>query len=507
MRICLSGRMFGGTSAYEQIEAAARFGYDGVALMAAHVHPGMDDSTRHTLKEALQQAGVHVRRIGCDADTAGDFAAWLALALDLGAARLEVAADCDPRWLADAAHKATEAGVALALRHGEDIARSVSLVESITSAGIGLVLDPLALLRAGKTLDVEMVTDLAPHVSDVSMRDGVLLSAFEERRILQGGLDWRGILSRLERAGFDGVLCADCSGEAGGGMPTRAALARACMHDVKMLTGAAYDKESWLHLSPRASGMHAVIAPSISDCEFVWIYRMNLQGGEKYRLETGAQEMNVIVIRGSVVARSIAFDEAMRALDSFYLPGGAVAELEAQEDAVLYIGAAVCEGYGTPLFRRFDLSLPLGEIHQIHGGGSGRREVFFTVDPGHPASRLLCGVTFSEDGAWTSWPPHQHERDLEEVYCYFDIPENRFGMHLSYAVSGDVEEMAVHVVRDGTMVLAPRGYHTTVATPTMRNAYFWVLAAHSHASRRYDLAVEDPVFSEKNDDVGVTGKE
>ena len=49
-------------------------------------------------------------------------------------------------------------------------------------------------------------------------------------------------------------------------------------------------------------------------------------------------------------------------------------------------------------------------------------------------------------------------------------------------------------VRDGVMVLAPRGYHPTVSTPGARNHYFWALAAFSHASRRYDLAVNDPVY-------------
>ena len=50
------------------------------------------------------------------------------------------------------------------------------------------------------------------------------------------------------------------------------------------------------------------------------------------------------------------------------------------------------------------------------------------------------------------------------------------------------------VTQTGTMVLAPRGYHPTVATPGTRNTYLWVLTAFSHNSRRYDLAVTDPEY-------------
>ena len=48
------------------------------------------------------------------------------------------------------------------------------------------------------------------------------------------------------------------------------------------------------------------------------------------------------------------------------------------------------------------------------------------------------------------------------------------------------------------MVLAPRGYHPTVAMPGTTNAYFWALAAFNNESRRYDLAVSDPQLENEN---------
>jgi 5-deoxy-glucuronate isomerase len=118
--------------------------------------------------------------------------------------------------------------------------------------------------------------------------------------------------------------------------------------------------------------------------------------------------------------------------------------------------------------------------------------VFMTVDPDTPASRIIAGLTWGDPGGWTSWPPHQHEKDLEETYFYFDIPANRSILHFSY--TDRFENAAIHPVGTGDLVMAPRGYHPTVAPPDVRSTYFWILVAHSHSSRRYDLAVTDPLF-------------
>ena len=162
------------------------------------------------------------------------------------------------------------------------------------------------------------------------------------------------------------------------------------------------------------------------------------------------------------------------------------------------MAGAKYEGYGKAFFRSFDLSQPLGDIHQIHGSGIGQREVMMTLSDKDEASRLICGVTWGGEGSWTSWPPHQHEKDLEEVYCYMDMPLPHFGFHISYLKSGEVEDIVTHTVHSGTFVQAPCGYHPTVASPGTRNAYFWALAAMRHSSRSYNLAVLDPALENFN---------
>lgn len=253
--------------------------------------------------------------------------------------------------------------------------------------------------------------------------------------------------------------------------------------------------EQWSVQSSEEWGLHKVVTPDTCECQETRIFRLNLQKGSSFLLDSEGLELQGVLISGkAVLSEHVVLNQKMDKFDSFYIPGKNEVRITAEEDCFFYIAGAVCEGYGEPMFRKFDITLPIGDIHQIHGSGVGQREVMFTLAPQDKASRLLCGLTWSGEGAWTSWPPHQHEKDLEEVYCYFDMPAPRFGFHVSYLKSGEVEDIVTHTVQTGTCVQAPCGYHPTVASPGTRNTYLWVLASFSHPSRRYDLAVLDPVY-------------
>lgn len=256
--------------------------------------------------------------------------------------------------------------------------------------------------------------------------------------------------------------------------------------------------EGWKFDSSCEEGFHEIIAPGKADCEQEYIYRLNLSAGKSFDLETGKLEMDAVCIKGAADFSWDGYAGTCDKLDSFYVVSNMKVHITAKEDCIFYIAGAVDEGYGKPFFRKCDLTMPIGEIHQIHGSGVSQREVFMTIDPGTASSRLLVGLTWGGNGAWTSWPPHEHEKDLEEVYCYFDMDDPHFGLHLSYVEPGDTHGVVAHTVKSGTMILAPRGYHPTVAAPGTRNTYLWVLAAHSHKSRRYDLAVLDPKRAEMN---------
>lgn len=253
--------------------------------------------------------------------------------------------------------------------------------------------------------------------------------------------------------------------------------------------------EKWEFQSSEEPGYHKVIVPGEADCRAINVARLNLPAGADYLLSTGDLEMHVVLMSGQAVLKDNAIlHQEMKRFDSFYLPANYSVRIVAKTDSIFYIPGAEYGGIGVPSFRRYDATLPIGDIHQIHGSGAGRREVMFTLDSKTPASRLICGLTWSAVGAWTSWPPHQHEKDLEEAYCYFDMPSPKFGLHISYLKSGKTDDAVAHFVHSGSMVIAPCGYHPTVASPSAVNSYLWALAAFTPSSRSYDLAILDPSF-------------
>ena len=91
------------------------------------------------------------------------------------------------------------------------------------------------------------------------------------------------------------------------------------------------------------------------------------------------------------------------------------------------------------------------------------------------ASRLLAGVTFSKDGNWTSWPPHDHSKEKEEIYLYIDMPAPNFSIHLNYTDGKDME--LVVPVREGDAVAIKKGYHYNVASPGTVTGFLWMMAA------------------------------
>jgi 5-deoxy-glucuronate isomerase len=251
-------------------------------------------------------------------------------------------------------------------------------------------------------------------------------------------------------------------------------------------------KLNWKYKSPESAGYHLVVAPDNSDLQTTWGFRLNLDAGDKYQLTDDRLELNGIVISGKAMLDFEGEEFPLSVRDSFYLPAGLNVAIRALKTTVIYLGGAPCEGKGQFFTRKFDLTLPLGNIHQVHGQPPFQREVFMTISQEDPGSRLICGVTEGEPGRWTSWPPHQHSKDLEEIYCYFDIPHPKFALHLSSRKPGEVEE--VYPVSSGDFVIVPEGYHPTVGMPGVKSCYFWIMAAFSAKSRRYDLAINDPNF-------------
>lgn len=112
------------------------------------------------------------------------------------------------------------------------------------------------------------------------------------------------------------------------------------------------------------------------------------------------------------------------------------------------------------------------------------------VDEKHPAVKLMVGETFTPSGNWSTYPPHRHEKHnppeevfLEEIYYYrVDHPKG-WGLARHYSDDGTMDFAGV--IRNDTLHLIPKGYHTAVAAPGFTVYYLWFLAGEERVQIPY----------------------
>ena len=81
----------------------------------------------------------------------------------------------------------------------------------------------------------------------------------------------------------------------------------------------------------------------------------------------------------------------------------------------------------------------------------------------------IVGETFTPSGNWSTYPPHKHQVDdlpreayHEEMYYFKVNPADGFGICHYYNEEGEEENFTV---RDNSIHMLPRGYHTVVSAP------------------------------------------
>ena len=119
---------------------------------------------------------------------------------------------------------------------------------------------------------------------------------------------------------------------------------------------------------------------------------------------------------------------------------------------------------------------------EVRGAGNATRQINHIIPPEFPAHRLLVVEVLTPAGNWSSYPPHKHEverlpveNDLEEVYAYRFAAAEAFGLQRLYSRDGDLDE--TWTVRDGDVLLVPRGYHPFCAAHGYDGYYLNALAA------------------------------
>jgi len=206
-------------------------------------------------------------------------------------------------------------------------------------------------------------------------------------------------------------------------------------------------------------------------------------------------ETGLICLKGSatVSAGGRGFD--MLPYDALYVPRDTVFRVAAGSNGCDFAEiAAPVEGHYPIQFVRFaDVQKDAG-LHFHAGGAASERDLNILIGKNVQAGRILAGVTFSQPGNWTSWPPHEHGVMLEEAYLYIDMPAPSFGVQLVYTNSGDPE--LATIVREGDVVLMPQGYHPNVAAPGGSINFLWMMAAHRERDdRQFGVVNVQPEFA------------
>jgi 5-deoxy-glucuronate isomerase len=229
-------------------------------------------------------------------------------------------------------------------------------------------------------------------------------------------------------------------------------------------------------------------------------------GFDVYRLARGAslerathgQEVCAVLLSGradvsfgshewpDVGSRPSVFDGAP---DAVYAPPGGTIGFTASSDVCeVALCWAEAERGAEPAL------MPASAVKPFQrGSGITERTIHNILMEDRPAESLLVTEVLTPGGNWSSYPPHKHDTDdgdretyLEETYYHRTARPDGFAVQLVYTDDRSLDE-AIQV-RDGDVVLVPRGYHPVAAAPGYDLYYLNVMAG----PRRRWLVTTDP---------------
>ncbi len=211
--------------------------------------------------------------------------------------------------------------------------------------------------------------------------------------------------------------------------------------------------------------------------------------------DTEERETALMCMRGSCRVTVGGAPHDLDTYDAIYIPRGSSVEVTTVTEVdIVECAADVTGDYPLQVVRYSEVAKDPA-LKFTAGGPSSTRDVNIVIGKNVRAGRILAGFTRSLPGHWTSWPPHEHTKLLEELYVYFDMPEPAFGIQLVYTRPDQPE--FVSLVRDGDAVLMPAGYHPNVAAPGHRINFIWMMAAHREVEDRlFGVVNVQPGFDE-----------
>jgi 5-deoxy-glucuronate isomerase len=242
------------------------------------------------------------------------------------------------------------------------------------------------------------------------------------------------------------------------------------------------------------AGRHISVNPENSTMKHLAYGRIILNSSTpSVSFSNGNRETGLICLSGAATVKTAGTETKLAQYDAIYIPRDSSVEVSTDSAVdIAEFSSDVEKKYPLQIVRYAEISKDPGMKFNA-GGPASSRHLNMIIAKNVEAGRLVAGFTHSDPGNWTSWPPHEHEKMLEELYVYFDMPAPAYGIQLVYN-NTEYPEL-VTVVRDGDAVLMPSGYHPNVSVPGHPIAFLWAMAAHREVEdRQFGVVNVQPGF-------------
>ena len=229
------------------------------------------------------------------------------------------------------------------------------------------------------------------------------------------------------------------------------------------------------------------ITPESAGWRYVGFSLYRLRPGEAAAEPTGAREVILVMVEGKARISAAGQDwgvlgDRMNVFEKtpphcLYVPNDHDWSLVAETDCIVAVCSAPGRGGHPP--RRIG---PDGIMLTERGTGVNTRHINnIAMEAEDFADSLLVTEVFTPDGHWSSYPSHRHDEDdfprityLEETYYHRLNPAQGFGFQRVYTEDGTLDEPMA--VKDGDVVLVPRGHHPCGAPYGFEMYYLNVMA-------------------------------
>lgn len=229
------------------------------------------------------------------------------------------------------------------------------------------------------------------------------------------------------------------------------------------------------------------ITPQSAGWRYVGFSLYRLRAGERATEVTGINEVILVVVEGKAAIQAAGRDwgvlgERMNVFEKtaphcLYVPNEKSWKVVAQTDCTIAVCAA--PGRGEHEARRIG---PDGIALTERGKGTNTRHINnIAMENEDCCDSLLVTEVFTPAGHWSSYPSHRHDEDdfprityLEETYYHRLNPADGFGIQRVYTDDGLIDETMA--VKDGDVVLVPRGHHPCGAPYGFEMYYLNVMA-------------------------------